>query len=234
MTSKAGYAHPEYLVDTNWVAEHLNDRDVRVVDCDVPEQYQRAHIPGSVSQPDHYQKDPANNRVHILGPEGFTKFMMDLGIGNDTLVIGYDNSRGLYAARLWWSLNYYVHTNVKVMNGGWRKWLSEDRPITDASTKVQPAAKFTARANPSLIATADEVKASIGKKLTVVWDVRSRGEYTGETTRGNKRPGHIPGAVHMEWLETVDDKTHLLKPADELRRLLESKRITPEKHIITH
>ncbi|MBM3926134.1 MAG: sulfurtransferase [SAR202 cluster bacterium] len=234
MTSKSGYVHPEFLVDTAWVAEHMNDRNVRIVDCDVPEQYQRAHIPGSVNQPDHYQKDPANNKVHILGPEGFSKFMRDLGIGNDTLVIGYDNSRGLYAARLWWALNYYGHANVKVMNGGWRKWLSEGRPITDAPTKAQPADKFTAKANASLIATAEQMKASIGKKDSVIWDVRSQGEYTGETTRGNKRSGHISGAVHLEWLETVDNKTHLLKPADELRRLLESKGITRDKRITTH
>ena len=172
--------------------------------------------------------------MHTLGPEGFAKFMMDLGIGDETLVIGYDNSRGLYAARMWWSLNYYGHTNVKVMNGGWRKWLSEGRSITTETPKITAAKKFTARANPLLIATADQVKASIGKKDSVIWDVRSRGEYTGEMTRGNKRTGHISGAVHMEWLETVDDKTHLLKPADELRRMLESKGITPDKRITTH
>ncbi len=100
MAEQQGFAHTEFLVDTRWLAEHLQDRDLCVVDCDVPQQYQRAHIPSSVFTEDHYQKDPDTDRVHIMRPDAFAQMAQSLGIGDDTLVIGYDNSRGLYAARL--------------------------------------------------------------------------------------------------------------------------------------
>ena len=157
-----------------------------------------------------------------------------LGIGDDTLVVTYDNSRGLYAARLWWALNYYGHTNVKVLNGGWRQWLSQGRAVTTVNPKLVSDSKFTSKTDESLIVTLDQLKRDHADPETIVWDVRSHGEYTGEVTRGNKRSGHIPNAVHLEWLELVDDNSHLLKPADEVRRILETKGITPDKRIYIH
>lgn len=234
MAEQQGFVHPEFLMDTRWLAEHLGDKELRVVDCDVPQQYQRAHIPGAVFMEDHYQKDPNTDRVHIMGPDAFAQMAQSLGIGDDTLVVGYDNSRGLYAARLWWALNYYGHTNVKVLNGGWRKWLSEGRPVTSTATQAPPGAKFTPRLNSSLMVTADQMKEDYQKPEVVIWDVRSRGEYVGDATRGNRRPGHVPNAVHLEWLELVDDDTHLLKPPSEIRRILESHGITPDKRIEAH
>lgn len=234
MSERTDFAHPEFLTSTEWLGEHLEDPGIRVVDCDLPDQYMRAHIPGSVFQEDHYQKDPDTNRLHIFGPEGFKQLAESLGIGDDTLVIAYDNSRGLYAARLWWALHHYGHTNVKVMDGGWRKWLSEGRPLTDKPTRDAPDVTFTPRLNDSMMVTADQLKADMTNPEVVVWDVRSRGEYAGTTTRGNRRPGRIAGAVHLEWLELVDGRTHLLKPADEIRRILQDNGITPDKRIDAH
>ena len=120
-----GYAFPEFLADTEWLAQHQNDDHLRIVDADTLAAYQRGHIPGAVLVPDNYQKDPATNRVHILPPGKFAEMMESLGIGDDTTVVSYDNSRSLYAGRLWWALRYYGHKDVKVLNGGWRKWLGE-------------------------------------------------------------------------------------------------------------
>jgi thiosulfate/3-mercaptopyruvate sulfurtransferase len=234
MAQDQSYAHPEFLTDAAWVSQHLEDVNIWMVDCDVPDQYTRAHIPGAVFMVDHYQKDPNTNRVHILGPQTFASLMESLGIGDDTLVVGYDNSRGIYAARLWWALNYYGHTNVKVMNGGWRQWLSQGLPITTTQSQPPTGAKFTPQVNASLMVTTDQLMEDYQKDDVVVWDVRSRGEYTGEATRGNQRTGHIAGAAHLEWLNLVDDDTHLLKPAAEMRRLLESHGITPDKRIEAH
>ena len=234
MSERTDFEHPEFLTSTDWLGEHLGDPGIRVVDCDVPDQYQRAHIPGSVFQEDHYQKDPDTNRLHIFGPEGFKNLAESLGIGDDTLVVAYDNSRGLYAARLWWALHHYGHTNVKVMDGGWRKWLSEGRPLIDKPTRDTPAVTFTPRLNDSMMVTTDQLKDDMNNPEVVVWDVRSRGEYEGATTRGNRRPGRIAGAVHLEWLELVDGRTHLLKSADEIRRILEDNGITPDKRIDVH
>ena len=234
MSPRTDFVHPEFLTSTSWLGTHLGQRDLCVVDCDVPEQYQRAHIPGAVFQKDHYQKDPKTNRLHILGPEGFKKLAESLGIGDDTLVVAYDNSRGLYAARLWWALHHYGHTNVKVMDGGWRKWLSEGRPITDAPAGKAPPINFTPHRDDSMMVTAQQLLEDYRNPEAVVWDVRSRGEYEGTITRGNRRPGRIAGAVHLEWLEMVDDETHLLKPAPEIRRILEDNGITPDKRIDAH
>ena len=234
MSERTDFKHPEFLTSTEWLGEHLGEPGICVVDCDVPEQYQRAHIPGAVFQQDHYQKDPDTNRLHIFGPDGFKKLAESLGIGDDTLVVAYDNSRGLYAARLWWALHHYGHTNVKVMDGGWRKWLSEGRPISDFPAGDPPAVTFTPRLDDSMMVTADQLMEDMNKSDAVVWDVRSRGEYEGTTTRGNRRPGRIAGAVHLEWLELVDGKTHLLKPASEIRRILEDNGITPDKRIDAH
>jgi thiosulfate/3-mercaptopyruvate sulfurtransferase len=225
------YANPNLLVDTAWLNEHMCQKDLRIVDCDVLEQYKRAHIPGAVIQKDHYQKGAPPNHLNIMGPTEFSEMAKSLGIGEDTLVIAYDNSRGVYAARLWWALNYYGHTNVKVLNGGWKKWTTEGRPITTDSTIQATSSKFEPHENQSLMSTTTQILDIDNNREVIIWDVRSKEEYTGENDRGNKFAGHIPGATHLEWLNLVDEKTHLLKPAKELFSLLGNHGITKDKRI---
>lgn len=234
MVDQQRYVHPEYLVETDWLANHLSDDNLIIVDTDVAPAYQRGHIPGAALIPDNYEKDPSTNRVHILPADKFAEMMESLGIGDDTLVIAYDNSRSLYAGRLWWALHYYGHTAVKVLNGGWKKWVTEGRPTSIAEPQPPRAAKFTPRTDPSLIVDTEELKEAYGKPDVTVWDVQTRGEYTGETTRNNKRPGHIPGAVHLEWSEMMDEATHTFKPASEIQRLLEANGITTQHEVFSH
>jgi thiosulfate/3-mercaptopyruvate sulfurtransferase len=228
------YARPEFLVDTSWVQEHLNDANLRIVDCDLPDQFQRAHLPGAVVQQDHYQKRAKSGRVDIYNTEEFSIFAEELGIDDDTLVIAYDNSMGLYAARLWWALNYYGHDSVKIMNGGWRKWLREGKPITAEVAFPIGEFKFTAESNSTLIATKQQILEDYKNPDVVIWDVRSKGEFLGKTTRGNRRPGRIPDAVHLEWMNSVDNDTHVLKSASELRAMFKEHGITPDKKIEAH
>ena len=122
--AQEGYAHPEYLVDAEWVDAHKDDANVVIVDCDVEVGFVRGHIPGSVLVPDNYEKNPDTNRVHLMNPEQFAAMCQGLGIGDDTLVIAYDNNQSNYAARLWWALNAHGHDNVKVLDGGWRRWVA--------------------------------------------------------------------------------------------------------------
>ncbi len=229
-----GYARAELLAETAWLAEHLSDPSIRVVDCDPPDAYLRAHIPGAVSVgDDHYVKDP-DNSVYVMPEERIGELMGALGIGDDTLVIAYEGRNAPWAARLWWVLNYYGHTNVKVLNGGWKSWLAEGRAVTDSVPSVTPGT-FTPRPNSSLMVTGDELKSAIGQEGTVIWDVRSPGEYTGETSRGNKNRGHIPGCVHLEWTNVVEaDGTGRFKPAEEIWAMLEERGITPEKRVYTY
>ena len=232
--AQGGYAAPEFLAETGWLAEHLNDENIRIVDTDVVAAYQRGHVPGAAMVPDNYQKDPETGRVHILPPEKFAEVMGRLGIGDDTVVVTYDNSRSLYAGRLWWALQYHGHRKVKVLNGGWRKWVGEGREVSLEPPATPKRVRFTPRPDPSVIATTEQLIADYSKPGVAVWDVRSGEEYTGENSRHNRRPGHIPGAIHLEWLEMIDEGTHCFKPADEMRRILVAKGITPEKEVVAH
>ena len=238
--AKKWYAHPEFLAETQWLQEHLEDLDLRVVDADESPAYQRAHIPGAVRIPGHhYVKDPTvpgpgGYGVHVMKPEQVAPLMESMGIGDDTLVVAYDHSRGLYAGRFWWVLNYYGHRQVKVLNGGWRKWFREGLLVTEAEPPIPPGVKFTPRPDPSLIVPTEELKEQYDRVGVAVWDVRSRKEYTGESPRGNQRVGHIPGAIHLEWLDTVNEADHTLKPAQELRRMFRERGITPEKEVFAH
>ena len=131
-------------------------------------------------------------------------------------------------------LNYYGHTNVKVLNGGWKKWYDEGRP-TSISAAADADVTFTPRANDSLVCTLDYGVANVGNDDVVFLDVRSDGEWDGSNSRGNARAGRIPGAVHLEWLNFITDDSHqTIKPADELRAMLAEVGATPEKEIITY
>ncbi len=228
-----GYAHPEMLVTTEWLATHLHDTNIRIVDCDNRDAYRRAHIPGAVTFRGHNYLKEKEGALYIMGPEQFAETMSTLGIGDDTIVIAYDSFSGLYAARFWWALNYYDHTQVQVLNGGWDKWLAEGRPLTMAEPRPTKVA-FTPRAQEELIARWDYVRDSIGKPGRTLLDVRSDGEWTGENARGTKRGGRIPTAVHLEWLNYVDSKTKEFKPAAELRAMFDSIGVKPESEVITY
>jgi thiosulfate/3-mercaptopyruvate sulfurtransferase len=239
-----GYARPELLVDTDWLQDRLLEPRIKVVDCGFWNSYTRAHIPGAVGiKRDHYFKDETTGSTFIDSPEQFAEEMGALGIGDDTRVVAYDDFGGLWAARLWWALTYYGHENVVVLDGGWRKWLREKRPITDTKPE-RGEATFTPKANTALLATAEQIMTEcISDPLTdgstktgqVLLDVRSTGEYTGENTRGNARSGHMPGATHLEWLNFVtDDDIREFKPASELREILEAAGVTPEQTVTTY
>ena len=234
MTTGAGFAHPEYLVDAEWVAGHLDDPDVVVVDGDVEAGYLRGHIPGAVLVPDNYEKDPDTGRVHILPPDKFAAMCQNLGIGDATLVVAYDNNQSLYAARLWWALNYYGHSNVKVLDGGWRRWVAEGRPIDFNRPAPRAGAAFTPQIDDSLMVKVDELKEACSLSDSLIWDVRSDGEYTGANDRGNQRAGHIPGAVHLEWFNVMERDSHRFKPAEEIRQMLDAKGITPDKAVFAY
>ena len=228
-----GYANPQLLVDTQWLADHLNDSDIRIVDCDPREAYRRAHVPGAVCPREHYMKGPHGSPV-IMEPDQFAAEMSEMGIGDDTLVVCYDQSRSLYAARFWWCLNYYGHDRCVVVNGGWNKWMQEGRPVTSLEPKPTRTT-FTPKIEEEVVCRLEGLKERIDRNDVVLWDVRSKEEYEGTNDRGNKRAGHLPGAVHLEWTSCVtQDAVSLIKPAADLRTMLAGLGITPEKEVVTY
>lgn len=235
-----GYARTDLLVETDWLAERLDDPHLRVIDCDPLDVYRRAHIQNAIGIPvHHYIKHPdypqAPKQYPLVAPPETMKEVMErLGIGDDNLVVAYDSNGSLWATRLWWALNYYGHTNVKVLNGGWKKWFDEGRPVSIQRPRPQQAT-FTPRANPAILCTLDYGKTQVGNADVVFLDVRSDGEWEGSNNRGNKRAGRIPGAVHLEWLNFITADTYqTIKPAHELRAMLTEVGATPDKEIIIY
>ena len=247
MPESTSYPGQDILVDPDWLKQHLNDPDVRVVDCDSEQSYKRAHIPGAIWNPDNFIKDDTSllpedpgysdgmgHRVHVKTPEQISSFLEALGIGTDTTVVAYSDSPSTGPGRLWWVLNYYGHTKVKALNGGWRRWLKEGGPVSIEPAKERPGVRFTPKLDPSLYISTEELNELYDNPGVVVWDTRSLGEYTGENKRHNRRSGHAPGAKWLEWVDTIDPETHMLKPASVIKEMLQSKGITPEKEVLTH
>lgn len=233
------YARPEILAEPEWLAEHVGDPGVRVIDCAALEAYRRAHIPGAVQLPaDVYIKEDgppgAGHGTFVMPPGQFEALMSGLGVGPETLVVTYDDNNALVASRLWWVLRYYGHTEAKVLNGGWHRWLSEGRPVTFHATKPEPAT-FVARPNEALIADAEYLVEACEAGSSQIMDARTDGEWEGSNSRGNKRVGRVPGAKHLEWLNFVakDDSRKFL-PADQLQSLLDGAGFTRGAPVITY
>ena len=231
-----GWAHPELLCETEWLAEHLEDPGLVVVDCDLLPAYLRLHIPGAVWAGSRYWKRGGTD-TEVYGmddPAEFAKMMGRIGVGNESLVVGYDGSGGLFAARLWWTLDRFGFHNFKLLNGGLEKWYAEGRPLSKENVRLERTQFAAQPVDLHWTCTLDQVAESIGDADHVFWDVRSDGEWTGENARGMKRGGRIPGAVHLEWLKTLNEPLPTLKPPAELRALLGGLGIPSEKRVTTY
>ena len=229
------FAHPEYLMEPAELLARLGEPGLVIVDLDAAAGYQRGHIPGAVHLADNYERNPATGWVNTLPADKFAAVCRSLGIGDATPVVAYDNNMSLYAARFWWTLNYYGHRKVRVLNGGWRTWIAAGGPVSfEPPPAVAAAPVFTPQVVPSLIVGLDAVKAGCSLEDTVIWDTRSAGEYSGQVNRGNQRAGHIAGAIHLDWLDLMEPETHRFKPAAELRRILDDRGIRPDKAVFAY
>ena len=229
-----GLAHPEYLVDPAWVQSHWEDADVVVLDIDTEAGYSRGHIPGSVMLLDNYERNPETGLVHTFPPERFAATCQTLGIGDDTAVVVYDNNMSLSAARFWWVMNYNGHPNVKVLDGGWRRWACENWPVSFDRAVINQDVIFTPNIDKSLIVEMEEVLAGCSLPEVVNWDTRTSGEYDGTVNRRDQRKGHVAGAAHLEWSDLMNRDTHRFKSRQEMRFILDSHGITPDKAIFAY
>lgn len=220
------------LVETEWVANHLQSPNVRLVDMRSAEAYERGHLPGAVRMTEGPLRDPNDSLDYLPKPEVFAGMMGSAGIGNDTHVVIYDDAGGRSAARLWFVLNAYGHEKVSLVNGCWPKWEAEKRPVTREVPAVT-AAKFTPKKVPETVCAAPELLAR--KPGVVVLDTRSEAEFKGERASGGaKKAGRIPNSVHVDWVENVTGPYQVFKSAAELKKLYESKGVTPDKEVVTY
>ena len=234
------YAHPEYLVETDWVVDHLDDPQVRIIESEEdPLLYKMGHIPGAV-QVDWFTTLQHPLRRDFLTKEQFEQICAQLGIANDTMVVFYGDKSNWFACYALWLFEYYGHKNVKIMNGGRAKWELEGRPMSK-STPSYPSTNYSAKEpDKSIRAFRDQVFSQIEARKPLV-DVRSPKEYTGELLHmpnypqeGATRGGHIPGAVNIPWSMAVNEADSTFKTPAELRSLYEGKDIKPDKDIIAY
>jgi thiosulfate/3-mercaptopyruvate sulfurtransferase len=239
--SNADYAHPEMLVDTGWVADHLEDPHVRIVESDEDILlYDQGHVPGAVMID---WVGDLNDRVRrdYLGREGFERLCASKGISNDTTVVFYGDKNNWWACYALWVFQLFGHASVKIMNGGRKKWTDEARPLSKESPHYAPATyNAPERADYKIRAYRDQVLEHVNAKRPLV-DVRSPAEYTGELLHmeaypqeGALRGGHIPGARNIPWGKAVrEDGT--FKPAAELRALYEAANgLRPDQNVIAY
>jgi thiosulfate/3-mercaptopyruvate sulfurtransferase len=235
-----GYAHPEVLVETDWVADHLHDPNIRIVEADEDVLlYEQGHIPGSVKLDwlvdvqDPVQRD-------FVDKAGFEKLVSGWGISNDTTVIFYGDKNNWYACYSFWLFKYYGHQDARVMNGGRAKWIAENRELS-RDVPQYAATQYTAKEpDASIRAFRNDVEAIIGKGSHHLVDVRSPQEYRGEVLHmvgypqeGAQRAGHVPGAQSIPWGTTVrEDGT--FKPIEELKEIYGGKGITGDKPIVAY
>jgi thiosulfate/3-mercaptopyruvate sulfurtransferase len=236
------YAHPEALVSTEWVAAHLNDPKVRIVevDYDPASNYGQGHIPGAVVFD--WKKD-MNDQMNrdILSKEQLETLMGRSGVSNDTTVILYGDFNNWFAAYAFWDLKYYNVQNVKLMDGGRKKWLLEDRSLTKEVPVHPPATFQVTKPDTKVRVYREDVRSAVGKNDRVLVDVRGPKEFSGEITappeypnEQSQRGGHIPGAKNIPWGQAVNDADGTFKTRKELEALYSSKGVGTDKGVITY
>jgi thiosulfate/3-mercaptopyruvate sulfurtransferase len=229
----AGYGNPQFLVETDWLALHLNERSLRIVDMrNSQEQFAAGHIPGAVYLGVNQIRLALKEPGFMIPPDyEIEEILGQLGITGETMVVAYDDQGGLNASRLFFTLDYVGHGKTALLNGGLTKWVAEGRAL---SKEVPQVATTVYRIHPDTprVASARWIVANLGKPNLSLVDSRSPKEFRGEDVRA-KRGGHIPGAANIEWTQNLTaDKT--FKPADELLNLYEKAGVTKNKTTVTY
>jgi len=241
-----GYVNSDVLVDTNWVAEHLQDPNVRLVEADEDVLlYEQGHIPGAVKLDWLVDVQNPVQRDFVDKP-GFEKLMSSWGISNDTTVVFYGDKNNWYACYSFWLFSYYGHRSMKVMNGGRLKWVEEGRELTREAPSYSATQYRAQEPDASIRAFRDEVFQLLNEQQnglrpgTALVDVRSPQEYRGEVLHmigypqeGAQRAGHVPGAQSIPW-GTAANTDGTFKSAVELKEIYGNKGITPDKNVVAY
>jgi thiosulfate/3-mercaptopyruvate sulfurtransferase len=234
------YVHPEVLVDTSWVADHLSDPRVRIIEASEDVLlYEVGHIPGAVKLDWHVDvQDPISR--DFVDQEGLEKLFGRWGISNDTTILLYGDRNNWYAAYSFWLFKQFGHQDIRILNGGRSKWEAEGRPFTKEVPSHNAATYHAQPADESIRAFRDDVAVGLKDPNRRLIDVRSPQEYSGELLHmvnypqeGAQRGGHIPGAKSIPWA-TAANADGTFKSSEELKTIYGGKDITPDKEVITY
>jgi thiosulfate/3-mercaptopyruvate sulfurtransferase len=237
-----GYAHPDALVSTDWVEQHLNDAKVRLIESNEDTLlYSSGHVPGAVHVDWTSDLNDQLRRDYITR-EGFEALMSRIGATKDTTIVFYGDKNNWWACYAFWVFQLFGHTNAKVMDGGRVKWLKENKPISrDVPSYPRTEYKAAERHDGPHRAFRDEVMAHMKKQGQLV-DVRSPEEYAGTRmhmpdypNEGALRGGHIPGARSVPWAKAINPDDGTFRSAEELKKLyLEDNKLAPDQETIAY
>ncbi|MBV8937742.1 MAG: 3-mercaptopyruvate sulfurtransferase [Alphaproteobacteria bacterium] len=238
------YARPEALVETEWLAAHLDDPQIRIVDASFKlpgitptarEDYDRGHIPGAVFFDIDDIAEPGTSLPHMIPPpELFARKMEGLGIGDNDRAVVYDSAGLSSAGRAWWMLRLFGHHNVTLLNGGLPKWQAEGRPL-ETVVPTPPQRRFTPRFDPTLVRDKRALLDNLSTRREQVVDARAAGRFDGtvEETRPGLRRGHVPGSRNLPYDRVTDQQTRRVRSADELSRLFRDAGVNLDRPIVT-
>jgi thiosulfate/3-mercaptopyruvate sulfurtransferase len=235
------YAHPDVIVDTQWIYDHMNDPQVRIaeVDYNPATSYTIGHIHGAVLF-DWKQDLNDQNKKDIISKEGCEDLLQRAGVNNDTILVLYGDYKNWFAAFAFWVFKYYGFNDVKLMNGARKKWFEEDRPVS-LDVPSYPRGSFKAsEPDNSIRVLIPYVKEILSSKDKILIDVRSPEEYSGKilvlpvyASEQPPRGGHIPGAINIPWDWSVNEDGTFKSP-EELRNIYNSMDVTNNKEVITY
>ncbi|HKD63703.1 MAG TPA: sulfurtransferase [Candidatus Acidoferrales bacterium] len=234
------YKHPEVLVSTEWAAGKLNDPKVRLIEVDVDTTaYDQGHIPGAVGW--NWQTQLQDNvRRDLIDKVTLEGLLGKSGVGNDTTILLYGDNNNWFAAYALWQLKYYGHKDVRLINGGRKKWIEEKRPLTTDPAKVAATTYRASGPDESIRARKEDVFESVNKKKQIdLVDVRSVDEFTGKIiappgmSETAQRAGHIPGAANIPWAQAANEDG-TFKSVDALKQLYGAKGVDGDNEIIAY
>jgi thiosulfate/3-mercaptopyruvate sulfurtransferase len=223
------------LLEPEQLQAHRNDPQLLIVDLRNPDAYLQGHIPGAVQLP--YSAlvrtmPPVGGLLPDVGQIGAA--LSSIGLTPDRHVVAYDDEGGGRAGRLLWTLDALGHARGSLLNGGIHAWVGEQRPLDVLPVTPTPSEYHAAFAQPDVVADKAHIRSRLGAADFVALDTRSPAEYSGLDVRA-ARGGHIPGAVNLDWIEAIDrDRMLRFKPDAELRELLESRGVTPDKEVVAY
>ena len=232
------------LVTTDWLAAHLNDATVKIIDASYKmpgvlplpsDDYLAAHIPGAAFFNVNTIADPNDPRPHMYpDAKQFARDVSALGISSDDTVVAYDSGAWVAAPRAWWMFLSFGHPNVKVLDGGLQKWKAEGHAIESGAVAAKPG-KFQARLDPRYIRSKEQLLDNLGTNREQLIDARPRARFEGTVAEPwpGRRPGHIPGSRNVPYAELFDAKTGVMKPLAELRKAFTGAGVDMTRPIVT-
>jgi len=244
------YPNARLLADPAWLSGRLGDDTMLVVDMRSAAAHASGHVPGAVSLPVDAIVATVDRVPFELDEDSVVGALRAVGLRSDHTVVIYDDLGMMNAARLFWTLEYLGHEDVRVLDGGWDAWVEHGGPVESGPVATSPSG-FEAAPRPGRLVTAEELAGRLGEHGLVIADARSRAEYLGETTFSG-RAGRIPGAVHLPWFDALtggdvvpttqpgwqadltDPDVERMRPAAELRAWLEAAGVTPDAEVVTY